>query len=142
MGSLWPHNWFSQAAEDFVIRHREYPEGWYLVAAHLLVRRNAFQRLNGFSSTLYRGEDWDFCKRAHGLGMRVGVTSTVAVCHANPTSWRQLAARHGSMDQRMPTWMPLLLRHPVRRPNQQEVTYPAPPAHLGRFVTSIRFSAV
>ena len=94
LDSLRPHNWFSQASEDFVVRHRRYPEGWYLASAHVVVRRDAYQLLDGFSEAFaYCGEDWDLCKRAHTLGLRVGVEPSVIVRHANPTNWRQLALK-------------------------------------------------
>ena len=90
-----PRNWFSQAAEDFVVRHKQYPEGWYLVAAHLIVRRPAFESLGGFDESMVRagGEDWDLCRRAHGLGLRIGTTSAVLVNHRNPTTWNELVDR-------------------------------------------------
>lgn len=94
LDSLQPHNWFSQASEDFVVRHRRYPEGWYLASAHVVIRRDAFQQLGGFSEAFaYCGEDWDLCQRAHTLGLRVGVEPSVIVRHANPTNWRQLALK-------------------------------------------------
>lgn len=95
VGSLQAGNWFSQAAEDFVVRHKEYPEGWYLVSAHLAVRRHVFEQLGGFDESFASagGEDWDLCRRAHQLGFTVGVTDQVRCLHANPTNWRGLAAR-------------------------------------------------
>jgi hypothetical protein len=91
IGSQHPRNWFSQAAEDFVVRHREYPEGWYLAAAHLLVRRAGFEQLGGFDTRFaYGAEDWDLCRRAHAAGLMVGVTDAMSVAHANPRTWRQL----------------------------------------------------
>lgn len=99
IGSQRPANWFSQAAEDFVVRHREYPEGWYIAAAHLLVRGAAFRQLNGFDSDFdYGGEDWDFCQRAHALELTVDVTDRISVLHANATNWsalRQKATQYG-----------------------------------------------
>lgn len=93
--SQHPHNWFSQAAEDFVVRHKEYPEGWYLVSAHLAVKRAAFAQLGGFDEGFASagGEDWDLCRRAHALGLRVGVSDAVVCMHDNPRSWSQLVAR-------------------------------------------------
>lgn len=86
-----PRNWFSQAAEDFVVRHREYPEGWYLAAAHLFVRTSVFAELGGFDTRYaYGAEDWDFCRRAHARGFAVRTVDEPAVAHANPTTWRQL----------------------------------------------------
>lgn len=94
IGSQQPGNWFSQAAEDFVVRHREYPEGWYLAAAHLAVRHTAFAALGGFRVDFdYGAEDWDLCRRAHHAGLRVDVTDAVWVAHANATSWGQLATK-------------------------------------------------
>lgn len=94
IGSQRPHNWFSQAAEDFVVRHREYPEGWYLAAACLLVRRPAFDDLSGFDDTFdYGAEDWDFCARAHTKGLKVGVSNRISVAHANATTWRALKVK-------------------------------------------------
>lgn len=94
LASQRPHNWFSQASEDFVVRHRLYPEGWYLASANIVVRRSVFEQLGGFSEAFaYCGEDWDLCKRAHSLGFRVGVDPTMIVRHDNPTSWRQLALK-------------------------------------------------
>lgn len=94
IGSQRPRNWFSQAAEDFVVRHRRYPEGWYLAAAHLFVRRDAYEKLGGFSESFaYGGEDWDISQRAHSLGLRVGVEPGITVRHANPTTWSQLALK-------------------------------------------------
>lgn len=91
IGSQHPRNWFSQASEDFVVRHREYPEGWYLAAAHLFVRTTAFKELGGFDTTYaYGAEDWDFCRRAHARGIAVEALTAPAVAHANPTTWRQL----------------------------------------------------
>lgn len=91
IGSQRPRNWYSQAAEDFVVRHREYPEGWFLAAAHLLVRSSAFEVLEGFDIGFdYGGEDWDLSRRAHALGLRVAVDSSIAVAHANATTWREL----------------------------------------------------
>ena len=84
-------NWFSQAAEDFVIRHRRQPDGWYLAAAHLIVKREAFSRLRGFDESFaYGGEDWDLCKRAHMFNLSVGVCPSVLVRHEHPTTWKQL----------------------------------------------------
>lgn len=94
LDSQRPRNWFSQASEDFVVRHRLYPEGWYLASAHIVVRREAYEQLGGFSESFpYCGEDWDLCQRAHALGLRVGVEPSIIVRHANPTSWRQLARK-------------------------------------------------
>lgn len=91
IGSQAPSNLFSQAAEDFVVRHREYPEGWFLAAAHLVVRRSAFEALGGFDTGFdYGGEDWDLCRRAHSLGLRVDVEPTISVAHANAMSWPEL----------------------------------------------------
>lgn len=84
-------NWFSQAAEDFVIRHKLQPDGWYLAAAHLVARRSSITLLGGFDEAfIYGGEDWDLCKRAHMLGMSVGVTDFICVVHDHPTTWAQL----------------------------------------------------
>lgn len=94
IGSQRPRNWFSQAAEDFVVRHRQYPEGWYLAAAHLLVRHEAFDSLGGFNETFkYGGEDWDFSQRAHALGLSVTVNDDISVLHANATTWPELALK-------------------------------------------------
>ena len=94
IGSQRPRNWFSQAAEDFVVRHRRYPEGWYLAAAHLIVRRTSFERLSGFDAEFaYGAEDWDFSRRAHSLGMTVEIDPTITVLHANPTTWSGLATK-------------------------------------------------
>jgi GT2 family glycosyltransferase len=94
IASQHPRNWFSQAAEDFVVRHRRYPEGWYLAAAHLAVRRTAFRTLDGFTTEYdYGGEDWDLCRRAHAAGLTVGVTDRASVAHANPRTWAQLALK-------------------------------------------------
>jgi GT2 family glycosyltransferase len=105
IGSQHPRNWFSQAAEDFVVRHRRYPEGWYLAAAHLAVRRSAFAALGGFADDFeYGGEDWDLCRRAHALGLTVGVTDRPSVAHANPRSWSELsrkARQYGTANARL-----------------------------------------
>lgn len=95
IGSQRPRNWFSQAAEDFVVRNKQYPEGWYLVSAHMTVRRSAFEQLGGFDETFGNagGEDWDLCRRAHTLGLSVGVMGDVRCLHANPTRWSELASR-------------------------------------------------
>jgi hypothetical protein len=95
IGSQRPRNWYSQAAEDFVVRNKEYPEGWYLVSAHMTVRLSAFEQLGGFDESFGSagGEDWDLCRRAHALGLPIGVMSDVHCLHANPTRWSQLAAR-------------------------------------------------
>ena len=94
IGSQRPRNWFSQAAEDFVVRHRRYPEGWYLAAAHLIVRRTSFEQLSGFDTAFtYGAEDWDFSRRAHSHGMNVNVDTSITVLHANPTTWSELATK-------------------------------------------------
>jgi len=84
-------NWFSQAAEDFVIRHKRQPDGWYLAAAHLVARRAALEELGGFdASFVYGGEDWDLCKRAHLQALSVAVDDSLKVIHEHPTTWSQL----------------------------------------------------
>jgi cellulose synthase/poly-beta-1,6-N-acetylglucosamine synthase-like glycosyltransferase len=95
VGSVRPRNWYSQAAEDFVIRHKQYPQGWYLVSAHLAIRTRAFTELGGFDESFATagGEDWDLCSRAHRAGMTVGVRESIVCHHTNPTSWAELAAR-------------------------------------------------
>lgn len=93
--SLSERNWFSQASEDFIVRHREYPEGWYLVSAHLFCRRDAFDTLNGFDAEHFRhgSEDWDLCRRAHSAGLDIQVSNAVFCKHRNPTNARDFMNR-------------------------------------------------
>jgi len=91
-----PRNWFSQAAEDFVIRHKQQSDGWYLAAAHLLARSDALKALDGFDrSFIYGGEDWDLSKRAIISGYSTGVSDAMAVTHAHPTTFSALMAKAG-----------------------------------------------
>ena len=91
-----PRNWFSQAAEDFVIRHKQQSDGWYLAAAHLLARSDALKALDGFDrSFIYGGEDWDLSKRAIISGFSTGVSDALAVTHSHPTTFRALMAKAG-----------------------------------------------
>jgi GT2 family glycosyltransferase len=95
--SIAAKNWFSQASEDFIVRHKQYPEGWYLVSAHMFCRREAFETLNGFDAERFnRGcgsEDWDLCRRAHSAGLVIDVSHTVYCRHQNPTSWNDFLKR-------------------------------------------------
>ena len=89
-------NWFSQAAEDFVIRHKQQPDGWYLAAAHLVARSDALKALDGFDrSFIYGGEDWDLSKRAIIGGFSTGVSRSPAVTHEHPTTFGTLMAKAG-----------------------------------------------
>lgn len=102
--SINRRNWFSQAAEDFVVRHKEYPQGWFLVSAHLIARSDSLRSLGGFDPrfTGAGGEDWDLCLRALSQGVQTDITDLVAVEHENPTTWRELARRarsYGDADQ-------------------------------------------
>jgi len=91
-----PRNWFSQAAEDFVIRHKQQSDGWYLAAAHLVARSDALKALDGFDrSFIYGGEDWDLSKRAIVSGFSTGVSDALAVTHAHPTTFTALMAKAG-----------------------------------------------
>lgn len=95
-------NLFANAAEDFVIRNKRYPEGWYLVSAQLAVRASAFRALGGFDERLVTHEDWDLCRRAHSAGLTVDVDISWWCMHQNPTTWRGLmsrAAAYGAGDQ-------------------------------------------
>ncbi len=96
--STRPANVFSQAAEDFVVRHKRYGSQWYLVGAMLVVNRSAFEAIGGFDEAFVGagGEDWDFCSRAHRLGLRVGVIPELRGSHANPTTLRGLMRRASS----------------------------------------------
>jgi GT2 family glycosyltransferase len=95
--SLEERNWFSQASEDFIVRHKEYPEGWYLVSAHLFCRRQAFEVLNGFRADLFnRGcgsEDWDLSRRAHSAGLSIEISNAVQCRHRNPTNAKDFMYR-------------------------------------------------
>jgi len=95
IGSTRPQNVYSQAAEDFVIRHKKYGAEWFLVGAMLFVRRSAFQAIGGFNESFpgAGGEDWDFCSRAHHLHLRVGVIDSITCKHANPTTFAELMRR-------------------------------------------------
>lgn len=102
-------NWFSQAAEDFVIRHKLQPDGWYLAAAHLLVRRSALETLDGFDENfIYGGEDWDLCKRAHMHGLAIEVEESLRVFHEHPVTWSQLmkkADQYGPAEKGMDVYV-------------------------------------
>lgn len=142
ISSAHPSNWYSQAAEDFVVRHRKYPEGWYLAAAMLVVRVRAFQRLNGFDESYkYGAEDWDLCKRAHALGVTVGVDTRVGVIHANPTTWNELLARadhYGRANARMDHLAALDTRSPALKVQQEPAAQvpPRSPLRIGRWLAS------
>ena len=64
-----------------MIRHKEYPNGWHLVSAHLFVRDLVLRELEEFSERLdvAGGEDWDLSKRAHSQGLTVGISEFVKV---------------------------------------------------------------
>lgn len=93
--STQPDNIFSQAAEDFVVRHKLYGTRWFLVGAMLFVRRSVFDAVGGFDERFLGagGEDWDFCRRAHAAGGRVGVIPDLRCAHANPTTFAALMRR-------------------------------------------------
>ena len=100
--STTARNPFANAAEDFVIRSKRYPEGWYLVSAQLAVRSSAFRTLGGFDERLVTHEDWDLCRRAHQARLVVDVDLSWWCMHENPTTWRGLMSRataYGAGDQ-------------------------------------------
>lgn len=92
--SLAGSNAVSQAFETFVIRN-EYRNGhWFLAAACIAVRRDAFDTLGGFDERLITsGEDWDLCRRAHAAGLEVLASERFHVLHRNPTRSSQLLSR-------------------------------------------------
>lgn len=98
VGSQNANNWFSQVAEDCVIRHQKNADGWYLVGAHFIMRNSAFKQLGGFNAALGSagGEDWDLCGRAHRLNLTVGVNPSIRCFHKNPTTWSELVRRASS----------------------------------------------
>ncbi len=116
IGSLCPNNWFSQAAEYFVIRHKKYPTGWHLVSAHLFVRDKALSELDGFNERFSGAgdEDWDFSMRAHSHALTVGVSRSIQVKHANPTNWSQLSQRaksYGAGQSKLSAALPQATNH-------------------------------
>ena len=101
--STHPRNILSQAAEDFVVRHKRYGAQLFLVGAMLFVRRTAFDVIGGFDESFQGagGEDWDFCSRAHQLHMRVGIIDSIRCAHENPRTFTELmrrAASYGSSE--------------------------------------------
>lgn len=93
--SLARSNAVSQAFETFVIRN-EYRDGnWFLAAACVAVRRDAFETLGGFDERFddASGEDWDLCRRAHAAGLEVLSSEQFHVFHRNPTRCSQLLSR-------------------------------------------------
>ena len=95
IGSTHPRNIFSMAAEDFVVRHKQYGDSWFLAGAMMVMNRDAFNILNGFDESFSGagGEDWRLCVMAHSAGMRIQVVPNLSCRHENPRSMRDLMSR-------------------------------------------------
>jgi len=95
IGSTHPRNVFSMASEDFVVRHKEYGDQWFLAGALIIIRRSVLVRLGGFDERFIGagGEDWRLCVVAHAARCSVTVIPDLSVRHDNPRNFRQLMAR-------------------------------------------------
>ena len=84
-----------EAFATLVIRHELRGGRWYLATACLAVEPRAFLALDGFDERFddASGEDWDLCRRAHGLGIDVTASDRFGVHHRNPTRLRQMLSR-------------------------------------------------
>lgn len=92
--SVHQDNLISQMFETLVIRHAEVGACRYLSTANVLIRRSAFELLDGFDERFPdAGEDWDLSRRAHAAGLQVDVTDAFAVHHWNPVRVRELLSR-------------------------------------------------
>lgn len=85
----------------------------FAIAAHLAVRRTAFEALRGFAADTPAGEDADFCFRLADAGWALEPRLHVAVQHeSRPTVAGLLRQRHGHgggaawVDERWPGAMP------------------------------------
>lgn len=107
-------NLISQMFEALVIRHAQVDGRWYLSTANVLVRRPAFELLGGFDERFpdASGEDWDLCRRAHGLGLTVMTSPRFSVDHWNPSRLPELSSRArryaASSPLRFASWRPRL----------------------------------
>ena len=84
-----------EAFATLVIHHELRGGRWYLATACLAVEPRAFLALDGFDERFddASGEDWDLCRRAHGLGIDVTASDRFGVHHRNPTRLRQVLSR-------------------------------------------------
>jgi glycosyltransferase involved in cell wall biosynthesis len=75
----------------------------YLGSAHMIVRKDHYERLGGFDESLVSGEDSDLCRRARLLGLDiVNDRGLLAVHHGYPATIRAFFVRewwHGSGDR-------------------------------------------
>ena len=82
-----------------VLRHTQ---ANYLGTGHLIVSRNLFNRLQGFTPGLRTGEDYDFCTRAREAGAQLIVRPELEVIHHDyPLTVADFVRRerwHGSGD--------------------------------------------
>src|SRR5439155_13289660 len=83
------------------------------VAANLLVRRTAFERLDGFAEGVRAGEDTDFCWRLQRAGWRLELRAGAAVQHRYRATlselrrqWRGYAAGRAWLARRYPGFAP------------------------------------
>lgn len=65
--------WFNSFASESNSRH--------LGTGHLIINRNFFEQIGGFSETLQTGEDYEFCVRANAAGADIQNDTRLAVLH-------------------------------------------------------------
>lgn len=85
--SKHPHNWLSQATEDYILQSKLTKGGEpRVITACAVVRRGPFTEVGGFHPrfTGAGGEDWDLSHRLVEAGHIVSINSDFFCYHANP----------------------------------------------------------
>lgn len=74
----------------------------YINGGNIIMNRNTFDKVGGFSEQLETGEDVEFCGRARGMGITISINPDFVVYHDGyPSSFRQFIKReiwHGKGD--------------------------------------------
>lgn len=71
--SLLHHYWYKSFAEDTRNTH--------IGSAHMIIRKDVFNTLDGFDELLETGEDYDFCVRARNRGIQIDNNLKLQVFH-------------------------------------------------------------
>ena len=93
---LFDTNPVSRMITDQVhIQHQPGENGWRLITANAVVRREALEAVGGFDEhfRLAAGEDFDLCERMGAAGYLVTATDAMAVYHRHPVSIHEMRTR-------------------------------------------------